>query len=64
MVAECIPQRHKVDLTNPELFILIEVFKVTISNNHTTEYVHHLSRDYIEYMRNRVIAGLLSLQKV
>ena len=27
-VAACIPPRHKVDLSDPDLFILIEIFKV------------------------------------
>jgi hypothetical protein len=29
-VARCLPEGHTVDLDNPEIFILIEVFKVTI----------------------------------
>lgn len=29
-IAECIPGDHKVDLSNPELFILVELFKVSI----------------------------------
>ena len=27
-IAECIPQNFKVELTNPEVFILVEIFKV------------------------------------
>ena len=29
-LAKAIPERHKVDLENPEVFILVEVFKVSM----------------------------------
>lgn len=28
-IAECVPERCKVNLTNPELFLLVEIFKVS-----------------------------------
>lgn len=31
MVAQCIPEGHTVSLTEPEIFILVEVFKVSYS---------------------------------
>ena len=33
-VARCLPEGHTVDLDNPEIFILIEVFKVRINFPH------------------------------
>lgn len=28
-VAKCVPPEHKVDLENPDVFVLIEIFKVS-----------------------------------
>lgn len=27
-IAQCLPERHKVDLQDPDLFVLVEIFKV------------------------------------
>lgn len=32
-IASCVPQEHKVDLSNPDLFILVEVFKASLPSS-------------------------------
>lgn len=33
-VAACVPEGHSVDLTNPQVFILVEVFKVGLTTTY------------------------------
>lgn len=37
MIASCVPQGHTVDLVNPQIFILVEVFKVCVLNTLSTD---------------------------
>lgn len=37
-VAACVPEVHTVNLTNPEVFILVEVFKVNILSGITAPF--------------------------
>ncbi|OCB91693.1 hypothetical protein A7U60_g1045 [Sanghuangporus baumii] len=46
-IAQCIPERHKVDLQNPELFILVEIFKATCGMS--------VVRDYYKYKKFNVV---------
>jgi len=38
MVAQCIPEGHTVSLTEPEVFILVEVFKSTFGVSVVKDY--------------------------
>ncbi|CDO74900.1 hypothetical protein BN946_scf184988.g7 [Trametes cinnabarina] len=41
-IAKCVPEGHTVSLDNPELFILVEVFKVELSNFHSRNRGAHI----------------------
>jgi hypothetical protein len=60
-VARCIPECHSVDLNNPQLFILVEVFKVDISNPSFCSTPKLLRP---EYMWNIGCGRLLSLAQI
>ncbi|KAJ3900795.1 hypothetical protein F5879DRAFT_971031 [Lentinula edodes] len=54
-IAECVPERCKVNLTNPELFLLVEIFKSVCGMSITTNYyalhkynVTELANDYAQ----------------
>ncbi|KAJ3888311.1 hypothetical protein GG344DRAFT_90027 [Lentinula edodes] len=54
-IAECVPDRCKVNLTNPELFLLVEIFKSVCGMSVTTNYytlhkynVTELANDYAQ----------------
>ncbi|KIY69190.1 hypothetical protein CYLTODRAFT_436248 [Cylindrobasidium torrendii FP15055 ss-10] len=47
-VAACVPEVHTVNLTNPEVFILVEVFKSTFSISVTKEYYNLLKYNVVE----------------
>lgn len=55
-VAKCVPEMHKVKLDNPEVYILIEIFKVS----HSTEQYSASKIDIsLERMRYEYCEGLL-----
>ena len=59
-LAKAIPERHKVDLENPEVFILVEVFKVSMIRERLARSLKLLS----EYMWDECCEGLLSAPQV
>ncbi|KAJ3762649.1 hypothetical protein EV360DRAFT_79106 [Lentinula raphanica] len=54
-IAECVPEKYQVNLTNPDLFILVEIFKsvcgMSISTNYYTLHkynVMELANDFVQ----------------
>lgn len=42
-IAQCVPTPHKVDLVDPEIFVLVEIFKVSNSFTSTHFFSMQLS---------------------
>ncbi|KAF8920752.1 hypothetical protein CPB85DRAFT_1406003 [Mucidula mucida] len=47
-IAECVPEGHTVNLSNPEVFILVEVFKSVFGISVTKEYYNLLKYNVVE----------------
>ncbi|KAF5391582.1 hypothetical protein D9757_002528 [Collybiopsis confluens] len=55
-IAECVPERYKVDLTDPELFILVEVFKSVCGMSITKDY-YQLHKYNVVELANDIAKG-------
>ena len=62
-VAKCVPQTCKVDLENPEVFILIEIFKVRALAYHKARFRSD-ALSFAERLWYGRRAGLLSVAEV
>jgi hypothetical protein len=59
-IAQCVPEGHIVDLDDPELFIIVEVFKVS-SWQTLMSKLHRFSAEYLWGIRR---SGLLQVAEV
>jgi len=61
-IAHCVPEGHQVNLDNPMIFILVEVFKVRTIHSLLLLLLHH--HFYSERMRSESSGGLLPSPEV
>ncbi|EJD06890.1 uncharacterized protein FOMMEDRAFT_152217 [Fomitiporia mediterranea MF3/22] len=55
VIAQCIPEEHKVDLENPDLFILVEIFKASRSRPSPATFGVSVVKDYYRYKKFNVV---------
>jgi len=56
-VAQCVPEGHTVDLLEPQLFILVEVFKVRFASSPFCFCDRSIRRVFVAYHWSRITTG-------
>jgi len=56
-IAKCVPDGHKVDLTDPQLFILVEIFKSVCGMSVVRDYYRLKKFNVLEVCQARIAAS-------